>query len=236
MGGDTKTRKAQMLSQLKRAILTMDRAPGEDLDEATLSEEYGLSRTPLREGLRQLAGEGYVRLHANRGARVADMSHRTLRDFFLTAPMIYGAVMRLAAQNARPAQIEALKSAQEAFRAALRKGDARDRTLANHRFHAITGEMADNPYLSPSFERLLIDHARIGMTFYRPRDGRMAENLARASAQHDAIIAAIETGDEAAAARLAGEHWNLSRGQIEMFVMPPGLEGGMGTPPGARSA
>ncbi|MGJ8617418.1 MAG: GntR family transcriptional regulator [Sulfitobacter sp.] len=216
--------KSDVLHHLRHAILTQTLTPGTDLDEATLSEQWGLSRTPLREVLRQLAGEGYLDIRANRGARVAEMSHRTLRDFFLAAPMIYGAVLRLAAQNAQELQIAALKDAQVAFRTALRGGDIAARALANNHFHDITGQMAGNIYLLPSFQRLLIDHARISMTFFRPQDTKMAENLTAASQQHDAIIAAIEAGDEEAAGALAVAHWNLSRGRIEQFVMPTGLD------------
>ncbi|AXI42981.1 GntR family transcriptional regulator [Sulfitobacter sp. SK011] len=216
--------KSDVLHYLRHAILTQKLAPGADLDEATLSETWGLSRTPLRDVLRQLAGEGYLDIRKNRGARVSEMSHRTLRDFFLAAPMIYGAVLRLAAQNAQDLQIGALKDAQRAFKAALRGGDIAARALANNHFHEITGTMAGNIYLLPSFQRLLIDHARISMTFFRPQDSEMAENLTLASQQHDAIIAAIEAGDEDAAAALAVEHWNLSRGRIEQFVMPSGLD------------
>ncbi len=220
----SKRRKTELYGQLKTAIMTLELRPGADLDEASLSEEFSLSRTPLREVLRQLAGEGYVDLRENRGARVSEMSHTTLRDFFLAAPMMYGAVLQLAAKNARPEQIEALKAAQQDFKAALRSGSGADRAMANNLFHEITGEMADNIYLAPSFQRLLIDHARIGMTFYRPQDTAMVENLSEASQQHDAIIAAIEAGDDAAAYQLAIDHWNLSRDQIELFVMPAGLE------------
>lgn len=221
---------------LKTGILTLDLRPGTDLDEASLSAEFDLSRTPLREVLRRLAGEGYVDLRLNRGARVSEMSHTTLRDFFLAAPMIYGAILRLAAENARPDQIAALKATQARFRRVLQDGSARDRALMNSRFHEITGEMAGNIYLLPSFHRLLIDHARISMTFYRPHDPAMARNVDDAADQHDAIIAAIEAGDAAAAAALAIQHWNLSRHQIELFVMPGGLDVPLGMPPHAASA
>ncbi len=217
-------RKPELYEHLKVSVLTLALRPGDDLDEAQLSQAFGLSRTPLREVFRQLAGEGYLELRENRGARVSEMSYTTLRDFFLAAPMIYGAILQLAAKNARPAQIEELKAAQDAFKAALRSGSGEERAMANNRFHEVTGEMADNIYLLPSFKRLLIDHARIGMTFYRPKDRVMADNLSEASAQHDAIIAAIEAGDEAAAAQLATDHWNLSRDQIELFVTPAGLD------------
>lgn len=224
MKGAAKRRKSELYGQLKAAIMTLELRPGADLDEASLSEEFALSRTPLREVLRQLAGEGYVELRENRGARVSEMSHTTLRDFFLAAPMMYGAVLQLAAKNARSDQIDALKAAQQDFKAALHRGSSADRAMANNRFHEITGEMADNIFLAPSFHRLLIDHARIGMTFCRPQDTAMVENLAEASKQHDAIIAAITAGDAHAAYQLAIDHWNLSRDQIELFVMPAGLE------------
>jgi len=224
-----KQSKDDVLHHLRHAILTQTLLPGADLDEARLSDEWQLSRTPLREVLRQLAGEGFVEIRTNRGARVAEMSHKTLRDFFLAAPMIYGAILRLAAQNATAPQIAALKDAQTAFKTALRGGDIAARALANNHFHDVTGQMAGNVYLLPSFQRLLIDHARISMTFFRPQDAEMAENLNAASDQHDAIISAIEAGDDEAAAALAIAHWNLSRGRIEQFVMPAGLDLQLGT-------
>lgn len=224
MPTDTKTPKARLYDHLRMEILSTRMAPGTDIDEAALASAFSLSRTPLREVLRQLAGEGFVILRENRASRVTDMSFATLRDFFVAAPMIYAAVLRLAAQNARPDQVDALRAAQEQFRQALRKGTAVERALANNRFHEITGEMAGNIYLLPSFHRLLIDHARIGTTFYRPQSNEMAENLDAASQQHDEIILAIEAGDDERAGQLADEHWNLSRGQIELFVMPNSLD------------
>ena len=69
-----------------------------------------VSRTPLREVFRDLAGEGYLTLRAGRGVRVTELSHTTLRSFFQSAPMIYGAILQLAALNARPHQIDQLKA------------------------------------------------------------------------------------------------------------------------------
>lgn len=219
------TRKAVLLECLRTRVLTQALKPGDDLDEARLSDEFGLSRTPLREALRELAGEGYVELARNRSARVSEMNHSTLRDFFLAAPMIYGAVLRLAAAHASPAQIDMLKSAQAAFRSALGTGDVAAKALANTRFHAITGDMAGNIYLRPSFNRLLIDHARISMTFY---DADASTQTSQAADQHDAMIAAIEARDADAAGQLADDHWALSRDRIAQFVMPTPLNTRLG--------
>lgn len=229
MNETAKSRKSDLYEHLKTSILTFRRLPGENLDEAQLSKTFGLSRTPLREVFRQLAGDGFVDIQANRGARVSEMSYTTLRDFFLAAPMIYGAILRLAASNASLTQIEVLKSSQLAFKKSLRSGSSADRALGNNRFHEITGVMAGNVYLLPSFNRLLIDHARISMTFYKPQNAAMTSNVALASEQHDQIIAAIEGRDENRAAQLANDHWKLSRDQIELFVMPEGLTAPLGT-------
>ncbi|WJS02718.1 GntR family transcriptional regulator [Roseibium aggregatum] len=230
------TAKSNAYEDLKRAILTLERKPGSPLEETDLCDLYGLSRTPLREVLQQLAGEGYVTLQLNRGARVSDMTHYTLRDFFLAAPLIYSAVLRLAAQNATPAQIEELRQAQKEFRAAMASGDVIERALTNDRFHRITGHMAGNSYLLASLDRLLIDHTRIGMTFFRPKSGAKEDRLELAGRQHDEMIEAIEQGDDNRAAELALEHWALSRDQIELFVMPEGLEAPLGIPPKLKSA
>lgn len=223
MSDSSRARKAKCLEDLRRRILTLDMEPGENLDEVELAAAYAISRPPLREILRQLAGEGYVVLHDNRGAQVAPMNHKTLRNFFTAAPMIYAAVARLAAEHATEAQIMRLRDTQLLFRSAIRDGDTVTRALLNERFHAIMGEMADNEFLLPSLRRLLIDHTRISMTFYNPRVQRLAQQRETAADQHDAFIERIEAGDANGAATLALSHWELSRSEIESFVSPVGL-------------
>ena len=215
--------KQAIYDDLKKQILTLELEPGAALDEVSLSEHYRISRTPLREILRGLAGEGCVDIVNNRGAYVSSMSHKVLRDFFVTAPMIYSAVGRLAAQNARTPQIEQIRDIQSKFRAAIEAESSADMVYWNQCFHALMGQMADNPYLKPSYDRLLIDHARISQTFYRPRDQQMAARMYSALEHHDQMIAAIEAGDSQAVVDLIVEHWELSRDLIEYFVKPDPL-------------
>ena len=215
--------KQSIYDHLKKQILTLELEPGTALDEASLSERYRISRTPLREILRGLAGEGCVEIINNRGAYVSSMSHKVLRDFFVTAPMIYSAIGRLAAINAKPEQIERIREIQAQFRAAIESGSSADMVYWNQKFHALMGEMADNPYLKPSYNRLLIDHARISQTFYRPRDQEMESRMYTALEHHDEMIAAIEAGDSEAVVGLIVEHWELSRDLIEYFVKPDPL-------------
>ena len=114
-----RTGKVALYEDLKRHILTMELDPDELLDEAALTAQYGLSRTPVREIFQRLAGEGYLEIVEKRGVRVIPMSHSTLRNFFLVAPMIYAATGRLAVQHYKPAQLKALKETQKRFRKAV---------------------------------------------------------------------------------------------------------------------
>jgi DNA-binding GntR family transcriptional regulator len=218
-----KNGKTCLYEDLKRQILTMELAPDEALDEVILSARYGLSRTPVREVFRRLAGEGYIDIRENRGARVISMNHSTLRNFFLVAPMMYAAIGRLAVQNFTPRQLIDLKDTQYRFRHATTSRDALAMVVENNRFHWIMGEMAGNPYLQPSLERLLIDHARIGNTFFRPRDKDMEQRLDLSACHHDSFIEAIERRDEAAVVDLVFEHWELSRENMEIFITPQGM-------------
>ena len=215
--------KPAIYDDLKKQILTLQLEPGTALDEASLSKRYAISRTPLREILRRLAAEGCVQIVNNRGAYVSSMDHKVLRDFFLTAPMIYSAIGRLAAQHANSEQIRQIREIQEKFRMAIAIKSSADMVYWNQCFHALMGEMADNPYLKPSYDRLLIDHARISQTFYRPRDQEMQGRMFSALEQHDAMIAAIEAGDSQRVVDLIVEHWELSRDLIEYFVKPDPL-------------
>ena len=215
--------KAALYEDLKRQILTMELDPDTALDEVSLSSQYALSRTPVREVFQRLAGEGYLDIIEKKGVRVSPMNHATLRNFFLVAPMIYAAIGRLAVQSFKPKQLDALKDAQKRFRKACQTHDEQTLVLENNRFHEIMGEMAGNPYLQPSLGRLLIDHCRIGHTFFRPQNDDMERRLQLAAEHHDAMIAALENRDESAMVALINEHWDLSRQNMELFITPQGL-------------
>lgn len=219
----TRFTKTDCLADLRLRILSTDLAPGSDLDEAGLSAHYGMSRTPLREVLQRLQGEGYVEISENRGAKVASMDIAVLRTFFQTAPMVYANIARLAAENRTSVQLDALKAAQVTFSNAAKANRASEAAVANHRFHALIGEMAHNPYLTAALARLQIDHTRMSQTFYRPAAPAEAVLVTKAIEQHEGMIAAIEGQEGALAIDLTLQHWDLSRDRMERFVRPDPL-------------
>ena len=219
----TRITKQDCLADLRSRILSTELAPGLDLEEATLSERYGMSRTPLREVLQRLQGEGFVEMSANRGAKVASMDIGVVRTFFQTAPMVYANIAQLAAENRTSPQLDALKAAQVDFTKATKDSDASVAALANHRFHETIGAMAHNPYLVASLARLLIDHTRLSQTFYRPASPDEEALVDKAVQQHDAMITAIEAREGALAVDLTLQHWDLSRDRMDRYVRPDPL-------------
>lgn len=218
------TKKQTCQESLIHRILTLDIQPGSTLDETILSEEYGLSRTPLREVFQKMAGDGYLVQNENRGTKVSSMDLTSMRNFFQSAPMIYASVARLAAENATRQQIDELKSVQINFRRAGEESESQEMAMYNHRFHHIIGEMAGSPYLSPSLNRLLIDHARMSQMFYKPINSKERLLVWEACEQHDGMIEAIENKDPTSIVKLTIEHWELSRDRIEKFVRPDPLD------------
>ena len=211
------------LEDMRQRILSLDLEPGSDLDEIGLTQHYGLSRTPLREILQRLAGEGYIQLNPNRGAKVASMDLARMQVFFRTAPMIYANIAYMAAEMRTQAQLEGLKFIQAEFVKATENGQSHDAAFSNFRFHEMIGRMAHNPYLMACMDRLLIDHTRLSKTFYDPREEDEQDLVQTAAEQHEGIIAAIEARDPNMAMDISLQHWDLSRDRIERFVRPDPL-------------
>lgn len=216
-------RKEQAYINLVEQVLSLQLAPGATLDEVALSEQFELSRTPLREVFQRLAGEGYLTIESNRGASVSPMDMTTMRNFFQTAPMIYAAVARLATEQGSPQQIAVLKKVQRHFAKAVKARHAADMAMHNHRFHEQIGEMAASPYLVPSLKRLLIDHTRMGHRFYRTSPTATGEHIDTACEQHESMIIAIQNREAARTVELTLAHWELSRNEMDKYVLPDAL-------------
>ncbi len=216
-------KKEEAYSDLKRRVLTLDLAPGSTLDEIVIAQAYGLSRTPLRDVYQRLAGEGYIDLETNKGASVSSMDLATMRNFFQSAPMIYAAIARLATEQASAEQLASLKKIQMRFKRSVDKNASSEMSVHNHHFHEQLGEMAGSTYLQPSLCRLLIDHTRMSHRFYRIRQKKSQSRIIKSSEQHDQMIDAIQNREPARCVELTLEHWELSRGELDKYVMPDAL-------------
>jgi DNA-binding GntR family transcriptional regulator len=126
--------------------------------------------------------------------------------------------------NASRSDIDGLKAIQLRFREAIDAGDTPGRVHYNGQFHLQIGRMAHNAYLMPSLHRVLIDHSRLGMSFYRqPATADAKERMLAAVEQHDEIIDAIARHSAEEAGDLVRAHMDLSRKHMADYAIPEGL-------------
>src|SRR2546429_1420531 len=120
---------------IEDAVIAGDFLPGDRLDEASLAERFGVSRTPIREALLQLGAEGFIDVRPRRGAIVSVPSPTGLFEMFETMAEIESACGRLAARRLTPESDAAMEAAHRGCEAAAREGDSEKYYAVNRAFH-----------------------------------------------------------------------------------------------------
>jgi DNA-binding GntR family transcriptional regulator len=199
---------------LRDEILDLVLPPGSPIDEVQLAERFGMSRTPIREALVRLAGEGLVETLPNRSTMVANIDVLNLHAFFDAITLMYRVTTRLAAQYHRPADLPVIRAHQAQFAAAVGAQDALAMIATNREFHAAIAEAGRNPYYTSLFLRILDDGRRILRLYYQSYDDRLPLEYVD---EHEAIIAAIETRDIELCDRLGRAHADQIVRQLQQF-------------------
>ena len=118
---------------LRERIFSNQLPPGSWIDEMALSEEYGISRTPLREAIKVLATEGLVTMKVRRGAYVTEVNAKDQSDVYHLLSLLESDAAGVVAQRATPAQLQDLQTLHTELGAAV---DSTDRFFeVNERFH-----------------------------------------------------------------------------------------------------
>ena len=180
---------------LRQRIFTRSLEPGSWIDELKIAEEYGISRTPLREALKVLATEGLVTMKVRRGAYVTEVNDKDLRDVFHLMAVLEadaaGTVAKIAT-NAQLLELEALH--QELEKAAKNRRDYIKFFTLNEAFHVRLLQIADNKWAG----QMVADLRKV-MKLNRAqsllKEGRIDESLA----EHTAVMAAFKRRDAKAA-------------------------------------
>jgi DNA-binding GntR family transcriptional regulator len=188
-------------SALRERILSGDLPRGTKLRQASLAEELGVSRTPLREALRRLSTEGLVEFSPNRGATVSELDFGDMRHAWSARVALEPGAARLAAERRDGDSIAAMRDAIAHQRAAA---DDKDGSFgANRTFHLALAAASGNPHLTRFAEMLWVP--RIGVPIYQAQAAEPAGAGAWAE-EHERITEAIEAGDADEAERLTREH------------------------------
>jgi DNA-binding GntR family transcriptional regulator len=191
--------RAQVLDNLRQAIIEQQLAPGQRLIERELVELTGVSRTSIREALRELAAEGLVTAIPNKGTVVATVSAEEARQLYEVRSALEGLGGRLFVQNATQAQRNALVKALQRIERLVAKGAPV--INAEDSFYEVLFEGGDNEALRSVAVGL---HARLSVmrALSLSVPGRPAESLQEMRDLVDAVLA----GDADAAARACSRH------------------------------
>jgi DNA-binding GntR family transcriptional regulator len=200
---------------IEEAIVSGELQPGTVLRQEQLSEQFQVSRTPIREALRRLAALGLVSFVPNRGVRVRTISREELHEAFLVRAELEGLATEVAAAKMTPDDLQELADAEQRFAKisqelrALEPGEARrtimgDWVRANHAFHDVIYRVADLPLV----EQLAKSARRSfsGPAVWAPGDHSIDGLYAKNAEQHRAIRQALVAGSPAGARELAREH------------------------------
>ncbi len=194
--GSTAT--AAIYRELRADIVEMRRMPGEAIVEKLVAEQYGVSRTPVREALLRLAGDGLVEIFPQSGTFVARIPVDALPEAIVIRSALEGSAVRHAARRATGSRIATLRANLVQQQEAEAAGDLNAFHEADEVFHGLIAEMAGYPGLWSFAQQVKVQVDR-----YRrltlPEPGRVGHVIA----EHAAIVDAIADGDaERAEARM----------------------------------
>lgn len=203
----------QVLDSLRQAIISGRLAPGARLTERELTDMTGVSRTVVREALRQLESEGLIENIPNKGPVVRELSLDEARDLYSIRAVLEGFAARLFADKASDAQIDELSAALDRVVAAYEGGDANHVLETKNTFYGVLFEGAGSETLSTMLATL---HARIwrwralGLTHPQRSGERSRESIGNLRA----VLGAIRARDADAAERLTRDEANKAAHEV----------------------
>ena len=196
IGGDHLPLRDKVVAELRRRIIECDYAPGHRLTEGRLADDFGVSRNPVREAIRVLEREGFLIALPRRGAVVASISAKDVRDIFEIRMSLEVLTARLAAQRVDPAGAAMLG---ELVAKASVASSAAELAALNTAFHNEICRMSGNALLIGMMETL---HDRIQWIYRQTAVERAPDSWT----EHEAMATAICAGDAEAAADAAHTH------------------------------
>jgi DNA-binding GntR family transcriptional regulator len=208
------TRAEELRLQLADEIIRGALAPGAALDETDIARRFNVSRTPVREALRQLAASGLIDARAHRGAVVARPTLERLTEMFEAMAELEALCAGLAAERMPPAERARLEAIHEELRVLSYAGNPERFHEVNERFHNAIYAGSQNGYIA---EMTLATRVRVQP--FRRAQFRNLGRLAKSHAEHDRVVVAIMRGDKTGAAAAMRAHIELVRGEYEIYAV-----------------
>ena len=190
-----------VFNTLRQAILRGELKPGERLMEIQLANKLGVSRTPIREAIRKLELEGLVLMIPRKGAEVAEITEKSLRDVLEVRRALEELAVELVCETITDEQIQDLKDAAEEFKESLKDGDITRIAEADVKFHDVIYMATDNQKLIQ-----LLNNLREQMYRYRVEYLKRSDFHQQLIDEHEEIIETIESGQKDRAVQVVCQH------------------------------
>jgi DNA-binding GntR family transcriptional regulator len=216
------TGSARIYAKLREEILSLELAPGTPLDEVSLSERFGLSRSPIREALVRLASEGFVLALPNRSTVVTPINFEGIPKFLDALDLLQRVTTRLAAQYRSDADLTSISKRQEEFQRAFHKSVRTGKPVfsidANYNFHMAIAESGKNAYFTGFYRRMLDEGRRMLPFHFQYQSLSEKMSYEEVSLHHDQMIEAIRVQDLDAAEAVAHAHAMQFKGRFMQFL------------------
>lgn len=200
----------KLADDLAEAIMSGEFAPGSRLDEQHLAQRYAVSRTPVREALRQLATTGLIEMRPRRSAVVASVTPAQLEDLFVAMGELEATCARLAAMSMAPTERRALQALHDQMKEIAARNDPVAFADANHALHTMIYKGAHNMVLAETATSI-----RRRLAPFRRAQFHLEGRLPRSLGEHETVVSAIIRGDAAAAHAAMLHHVTLVEQSFE---------------------
>ncbi len=193
--------RGRVFHRIREDILNGKYKDNEELKEVAIGNELGVSRTPVREALRQLELEGLVQIIPNRGAYVTGIKVKDIQDIYMIRSRLEGLCARWACENITSDQLDEMEETIYLAEFHAARGHMDQMAELDNRFHNILYEASGSKML----EHLLKDFHQYVLRVRKKTLSSKERGLA-SNAEHEAIMEAIKSKDEEAAESLAHQH------------------------------
>ncbi len=201
MAGTEKSLRGQVFDKIRSDILNGKYKRGEELVESSIGKELGISRTPVREAIRQLELEGLVQLVPNKGAFVTGISEKDVRDIYLIRARLEGLAARMAAKNITPELLEAMEETVVLSEYHAKKEHYEQVCEMDSKFHKLLYKASGSRILEHTLTDFhqYVQRVRMASIMQKRR-------MEKSNDEHDAILTAIREHDEEKAELVATRH------------------------------
>jgi GntR family transcriptional regulator, rspAB operon transcriptional repressor len=204
-----------------RKIITLEFRPGQILDEKQLMADLGIGRTPIRETLLRLAGDGWIELQPNRGAVVPSITLQSTKALFEAMRILESGISSLAVNQNNASLMPHMEAASERVKVAIRTGDVLGLVEANHDFHMDFAKCSNNEYLIRAVSEVRNQAKRLAYLSYSSEiepERSLQVHYESVVNEHEEFMNCLKAKDEARLKEIVVQHIDTFQQRIIKYM------------------